>query len=70
MLWCTSGVGEFWSLTLHERKLLLEVAIGEARSINPDIVVQACTAAMTAKDCLELTPPSTPARISSISRRR
>ena len=51
MLWCTSGVAEFWSLTLDERKRLLEVAIEEARSVNPGVVVQACTAAMAAKDC-------------------
>lgn len=55
MLWCTSGVAEFWSLTIAERKRLLEVAIAEARAINPDVVVQACTAAMSPKDCLELT---------------
>ncbi|MGE5360310.1 MAG: dihydrodipicolinate synthase family protein, partial [Bacteroidales bacterium] len=55
MLWLTSGVGEFWSLTLAERKRLLEIAVHEARAINPDVVVQSCTAALSAKDCLELT---------------
>lgn len=55
LLWCTSGIGEFWSLTPDERKRLLEVVIEEARAANPDVVVQACTAAMSAKDCLELT---------------
>ena len=55
MLWVTSGVGEFWSLTIAERKRLLEIAIDEARAINPDVVVQSCTAALSAKDCLELT---------------
>jgi 4-hydroxy-tetrahydrodipicolinate synthase len=55
MLWVTSGVGEFWSLTLSERKRLLEVAIEEARAISPDVVIQSCTAALSAKDCLELT---------------
>lgn len=55
MLWCTSGVAEFWSLTIDERKRLLEVAIEEARAINPDVVIQACTAATSAKDCLALT---------------
>jgi 4-hydroxy-tetrahydrodipicolinate synthase len=55
MLWCTSGTAEFWSLTLDERKRLLEAAIAEGRAANPDVVVQACTAAMSAKDCLELT---------------
>lgn len=55
MLWCTSGIAEFWSLTIEERKRLLEVAIEEARAINPEVVVQSCTAATAAKDCLELT---------------
>jgi 4-hydroxy-tetrahydrodipicolinate synthase len=55
MLWCTSGIAEFWSLTIDERKRLLEVAIEEGRAANPDVVVQACTGAMAAKDCLELT---------------
>jgi 4-hydroxy-tetrahydrodipicolinate synthase len=55
LLWCTSGIAEFWSLTLDERKRLLEVAIQEGRAANPDVVVQACTAAMSAKDCLDLT---------------
>jgi 4-hydroxy-tetrahydrodipicolinate synthase len=55
MLWLTSGVGEFWSLTIPERKRLLETAIEEARAINPDVVIQSCTAALSAKDCLELT---------------
>lgn len=55
MLWLTSGLAEFWSLTKDERKRLLEVAIEEARAINQDVVIQACTAATAAKDCLELT---------------
>lgn len=55
MLWLTSGLAEFWSLTKDERKGLVEVAIEEARAINPNVVIQACTAATSAKDCLELT---------------
>lgn len=55
MLWCTSGIAEFWSLTIDERKRLLEIAIEEGRAADPGVVVQACTAAMSAKDCLELT---------------
>lgn len=55
MLWCTSGLAEFWALTLAERKRLLEVAIDEGRRANPNVVIQACTAATSAKDCLELT---------------
>ena len=55
MLWVTSGVAEFWSLTIAERKKLLEVAIEEARGIDRDVIVQSCTAALSAKDCLELT---------------
>src|SRR6202000_937462 len=54
MLWVTSGLAEFWSLTIAERKKLLEIAIDEARGIDPDVIVQSCTAAMSAKDCLDL----------------
>lgn len=45
MLWLTSGIAEWWALTIDERKQLLEVAVEESRSINPDVVIQACTAA-------------------------
>jgi 4-hydroxy-tetrahydrodipicolinate synthase len=55
MLWCTSGLSEFWALTLDERKRLLDVAIAEARAANPDVVIQSCTSSMSAKGCLELT---------------
>ncbi len=55
MLWLTSGVGEWWSLTIDERKELLEVAVAEARSVVPETVIQACTSAASAKDALELT---------------
>jgi 4-hydroxy-tetrahydrodipicolinate synthase len=55
LLWLTSGLAEFWSLTMDERKKLLEVAIEEARAINPATVIQACTASVNAKECLELT---------------
>jgi 4-hydroxy-tetrahydrodipicolinate synthase len=55
MLWLTSGIAEWWSLTMEERKRLLEVAVEEARAISPDTVIQACTAAASAKDALELT---------------
>jgi len=55
MLWVTSGVGEFWSLTIAERKRLLEIAIEESRAVNPEVVIQSCTSALSAKDCLELT---------------
>lgn len=55
MLWVTSGVAEFWALTIAERKRLLELAIEEARAMNPDVVIQSCTAGLSAKDCVELT---------------
>src|SRR5438105_794093 len=55
MLWLTSGIAEWWSLTLAERKQLLEVAVEEARAINPDVVIQANTAANCAKEVVELT---------------
>lgn len=55
MLWLTSGIAEWWSLTMDERKKLTEIAIEEARAIDPAVVVQACTAATSAKDAVELT---------------
>lgn len=55
MLWLTSGVGEWWSLTMDERKRLLEVAVEEARAVAPSTVIQACTSAPGPKDALELT---------------
>ena len=55
MLWLTSGIGEWWSLTLDERKKLVEIAIEEGRSVNPGVVIQACTATPSAKDTVELT---------------
>ena len=55
MLWLTSGIGEWWSLTMEERKRLLEVAVEEAGIVAPATVIQACTSAASAKDCVELT---------------
>jgi len=55
MLWLTSGISEWWSLTMDERKQLLEVAVDEARSVAPATVIQASTAATSAKDTVELT---------------
>ncbi len=55
MLWLTSGVGEWWSLTMDERKKLLDVAVEEARAVAPATVIQACTSSPSAKDALELT---------------
>jgi 4-hydroxy-tetrahydrodipicolinate synthase len=55
MLWLTSGVGEWWALTMDERKQLVDVAIDEARRVAPATVIQACTSAMSAKDSVELT---------------
>ena len=55
MLWLTSGIAEWWSLTMDERKKLTEIAIEEARAIAPATVIQACTTANSAKEALELT---------------
>jgi 4-hydroxy-tetrahydrodipicolinate synthase len=55
MLWLTSGVGEWWTLTMDERKKLVEVAVKQARAVAPGTVIQACTSAASAKDCVELT---------------
>ena len=42
MLWCTSGVAEFWALTIEERKRLLEVAL-EADQGHGDIAADLFT---------------------------
>ncbi|MFC5746330.1 dihydrodipicolinate synthase family protein [Actinomadura rugatobispora] len=55
MLWLGSGVGEWWSLTMDERKKLVETAIAEVRELGTDTVVQVCTQATSPKDALELT---------------
>ena len=52
MLWLTSGIAEWWSLTMDERKKLVEYAIEEARGVNPDVLIQECTRAKSAKDCV------------------
>ena len=56
MLWCTSGIAEFWSLTHRRAKAACwRSQSRKAAAADPDVVVQACTAATSAKDCLELT---------------
>ncbi|MCX4091481.1 dihydrodipicolinate synthase family protein [Nocardia sp. alder85J] len=55
MLWLTSGLAEWWALTTDERKLLVEVAVDEARQVAPSTVIQACTSSMSAKEAVELT---------------
>jgi 4-hydroxy-tetrahydrodipicolinate synthase len=54
-LWLVSGVAEFWSLTMAERKKLAEVAVEEARRVKPSAYLQLCTLGLSAKDTVELT---------------
>jgi 4-hydroxy-tetrahydrodipicolinate synthase len=54
-LWLTSGLAEWWSLTMDERKTLAEVAVEEARRVKPSAFLQVCTVALSAKDTVELT---------------
>jgi 4-hydroxy-tetrahydrodipicolinate synthase len=54
-LWLTSGLAEWWALTLDERKKLAEVAVEEARRVKPSAFLQVCTVALSAKDTVELT---------------
>jgi 4-hydroxy-tetrahydrodipicolinate synthase len=54
-LWITSGLAEWWALTMDERKKLVEVSIDEARKVKPSAFIQACTVALSAKDTVELT---------------
>jgi len=48
-------VGEFWSLTLDERKMIVEVAFDEANKVNPNVVKSVSANSETVKDCVELT---------------
>src|SRR5271170_2373245 len=43
-IWVGGLVGECWALGVAERKLLLEVAVDEARSVRPGVLVEACPA--------------------------
>jgi 4-hydroxy-tetrahydrodipicolinate synthase len=54
-LWITSGLAEWWALTMDERKQLVEVTVDEARRVKPSAFIQACTVAMSAKETVELT---------------
>lgn len=54
-LWLVSGLAEWWSLTMDERKKLAEVAVEEARTVKPGAFLQVCTTALSAKDTVELT---------------
>src|SRR5579864_3286978 len=54
-LWITSGLAEWWALTMDERKRLAEVAVEEARRVKPSAFLQVCTVALSAKDTVELT---------------
>ena len=54
-LWLTSGLAEFWALTMDERKRIAEVSIEEARAVKPNAILQVCTVASSAKDTVELT---------------
>ena len=54
-LWLTSGLAEWWALTMDERKKLAEVSVDEARRVKPSAFLQVCTVALNAKDTVELT---------------
>lgn len=54
-LWLTSGLAEWWALTMDERKTLAQVAVEEARRVKPSAFLQVCTVALSAKDTVELT---------------
>ena len=54
-LWLTSGLAEWWALTMDERKTLAEVSVDEARRVKPPAFLQVCTVALNAKDTVELT---------------
>ena len=54
-LWITGGCGEFWALTMDERKRMVEVQIEEARRVKPTALLQVESVTLSAKDTVELT---------------
>jgi 4-hydroxy-tetrahydrodipicolinate synthase len=54
-LWLISGLAEWWSLTMDERRKLAEVSVEEAKKVKPAAFLQVCTTAMSAKETVELT---------------
>jgi 4-hydroxy-tetrahydrodipicolinate synthase len=54
-IWVGGLVGECWALSTVERKDLLEIAVAEARSIRPDVLIEACPASTNVIETVELT---------------
>jgi 4-hydroxy-tetrahydrodipicolinate synthase len=54
-IWVGGLVGECWALSTAERKELLEIAVAEARSIRPDVLIEACPASTNVLETVELT---------------
>jgi 4-hydroxy-tetrahydrodipicolinate synthase len=54
-IWVGGLVGECWALSVAERKQLLEVAVEEARSIRPGVLIEACPASTNVLETVELT---------------
>src|ERR1700689_3437528 len=54
-IWVGGLVGECWSLSVAERKRLLEVAVSEARAVKPGALIEACPASTNVLETVELT---------------
>jgi 4-hydroxy-tetrahydrodipicolinate synthase len=54
-IWVGGLVGECWSMSVAERKQLLEVAVAEARAVKPGALIEACPASTNVLETVELT---------------
>jgi 4-hydroxy-tetrahydrodipicolinate synthase len=60
-LWVGGLVGECWTLSVAERKRLLEIAVGTARAIKPHALIEACPAGTNVLESVELARHATEA---------
>jgi 4-hydroxy-tetrahydrodipicolinate synthase len=54
-IWVGGLVGEYWALSVDERKRVLEVAIAEVSAVKPGALVEACPAGTNVLETVELT---------------
>ncbi|MHB8662079.1 MAG: dihydrodipicolinate synthase family protein [Acidimicrobiales bacterium] len=53
-IWVGGLVGEYWALSIEERKRVLSIGVEEARAIKPDALVEACPASTNVIETVEL----------------
>ena len=54
-IWVGGLVGEAWSMSVTERKQILEIAVDEVRSVKPGALIEACPVSTNVLETVELT---------------